>query len=68
MKTWIETHLSFEAETNAIITPNETRNGIILRLEEWDKSHHQSAHLSFVEAKDLANQLLQFVKNMEENR
>ena len=60
---WVETKIVMDGGyQEAIIAPNETQNGIILRVVETeDATLNARLYLSYSEAIRLANELIDFV-------
>ena len=61
-KVWKERHIYFNIDTKAIISPNETQDGVILTVAETVENKYDfRVYLSYQEAKELAKQLVSFV-------
>ena len=62
MKTWTERRM-FTEEQIVTIQPNETLNGVVLKIEESDPDNKTATrlYLSYEEAKILSAQIMSFV-------
>lgn len=60
---WVETKISMDGGyQDAIIRPNETQNGVVLRVVETeDPNLNTNLYMSYDEALRLANELIDFV-------
>lgn len=62
MKTWTERRM-FTEEQIVTIQPNETLNGVVLKIEESDPDNKTETrlYLSYEEAKILSAQIMSFI-------
>ena len=63
-KVWTERHVYFDMNTKAVISPNETQDGVILTVATTVGAKDEfKVYLSHREAKELAEQINSFVED-----